>query len=378
MSAKVEFYRHHLGRAEKQACLEVLDSLFHTTGPVCARFEEQFADYLGVREVVTLSSCTAALELCLRALGIGPGDEVITSPMTFIATPNAALYVGAQVVFADVDPQTGCLDPGQVEAAITPRTRAIIPVHLYGNLCDMRRLDELARRHGLEIIADSAHAVESRRDGYGSAQLCRASCYSFYATKNLACGEGGAVATDDPELAERLRRLRLHGMSKDAARRYQGAYRHWDMLELGAKANLPDILAALLLPQLAGLGERLARREEIARRYEAAFAELPGVEFPRVPEGAVSARHLFTIWVPRRDEFLARLQERGIGVAVNYRAVHLLSYYRERFGFAPGAFPVAERIGQSTLSLPLYPALEDDEVELVIQAVRNTARELCA
>jgi UDP-4-amino-4-deoxy-L-arabinose-oxoglutarate aminotransferase len=376
MKQRVEFYRHHLGEAEIAACQDVLRSLFLTTGPVCARFEAEFAAWLGVEQVVAVASGTVALELCLRALGIGPGDEVITTPMTFIATSNAILHAGAEPVFVDVEPLTGNIDPAQVEAAVTPRTRAIMPVHLYGTLCDMPRLRAIADRHGLAIVSDCAHAVEARRDGYGSAAMCEAACYSFYATKNLTCGEGGAVATDDAELAERLRRLRLHGMSKGAAERYHGAYQHWDMVELGAKANLPDILAALLLPQLEGLEQRRQRREEIARRYEEAFAALPGVDFPRVPSGAVSARHLFTIWVDRRDEFLARLQARGIGVAVNYRAVHLLSYYRRRFGFQPGAFPVAERIGERTLSLPMYPSLQDHEVELVIQAVHDTAREL--
>ncbi len=376
MKQRVEFYRHHLGEAEIAACGEVLRSLFLTTGPVCARFEEEFAAWLGVRQVVAVASCTAALEMSLRALGVGAGDEVITTPMTFIATANAVLQVGAEPVFVDVEPLTGNLDPARVEEAVTPRTRAVVPVHLYGTLCDMPRLRELADRHGLALVSDCAHAVEARRDGYGSAAMCEAACYSFYATKNLTCGEGGAVATDDAELAERLRRLRLHGMSKGAAERYQGTYRHWDMVELGFKANLPDVLAALLLPQLAGLEQRRRRREEIARRYEAAFTPLAGVDFPRVPPGAVSARHLFTIWVDRRDEFLARLQQRGIGVAVNYRAVHLLSYYRRRFGFRPGAFPVAESIGERTLSLPLYPSLQDHEVERVIQAVRDTAREL--
>ncbi len=373
---KVDFYRHCLGEEELASFQKTLGSLFHTTGPVCAEFEERFADYLGVERVVTVASCTAGLELCLMALDIGPGDEVITTPLTFMATANACLQVGARPVFVDVEPATGLIDPELVEEAITPRTRAIMPVHLYGQLCDMKRLRAIADARGLEIIADSAHAVEARRQGVGSAQLVEASCYSFYATKNLACGEGGAVATPSPELAQRLKRLRLHGMSRGAADRYHGRFQHYDMLELGRKANLSDLLASLLLPQLPRLEERLQRREAICRRYAQALTGLPGLELLEDPPHSRSARHLFTILVPRRDRFLQELQAEGIGVAVNYRPVHLLDYYRRRLGYAPGDFPRAEDIGRRTLTLPLYPDLQDEEVELVIQAVTRVAERL--
>ncbi len=373
---KVDFYRHGLGPEEVAAFEEVLGSLFLTTGPVCARLEQTLAAYLGAPHAVAVATGTAALELALKALGVGPGDEVITTPMTFIATANACLYLGATPRFVDVEPATGNLDPALVEAAITSRSKALLPVHLYGAMCDIRSLRAICDRHRLKLVADCAHALESRRDGLGSADLVDAACYSFYATKNLSCGEGGAVVTPHAEVAERLKVLRMHGMSKGAADRYAGGYQHWDMVELGRKANLPDLLAALLLPQFPKLAERLARREAIARRYEEAFGAMAGVDFPRVPEGAVSARHLFTIWVERRDQFLQGLQARGIGVAVNYRAVHLLTYYRRRFGFRPGDFPVAERIGERTISLPMYPGLTDAEVERVIQAVGDTAKEL--
>jgi UDP-4-amino-4-deoxy-L-arabinose-oxoglutarate aminotransferase len=373
---KVEFFRHNIGSDEMDSCLETLRSLFHTTGPACTRFERAFAQYLGIGHVVSVSSCTAGLEIGLKALDIGPGDEVITTPMTFIATPNAVLHVGARPVFVDVEALSGNLDPTLLEVAITSRTKAILPVHLYGNTCDMKAIRDIADRYGLRVVSDCAHAVESRRDGLASADLADLACYSFYTTKNLSCGEGGAVACQDPELAESLRCLRLHGMNKGAAKRYHGLYQHWDMVELGVKGNLSDILAALLIPQLPKLPGYLARREAIARRYEEAFAPLPGLDFPRVPDGSVSARHLFTIWVDQRDRFLHRLQEMGIGVAVNYRAVHLLSYYRRSFGYKPGDFPVAERIGDRTLSLPLYPGLTDEEVERVIHAVQLVAKEL--
>jgi UDP-4-amino-4-deoxy-L-arabinose-oxoglutarate aminotransferase len=369
--ARVEFYRHSLTEEDIAAVTDTLRSVFLTTGPRSAQFEKAFAAFLGVEHVVSLSSCTSALYLSLRALGIGPGDEVITTPLTFIATANAILHAGATPVFVDVEPDTGNINPRQVERAITSRTRAVIPVHLYGLMADVQDLQDICRRNNLTMIEDAAHATEAVRDGFRPGHLGQTACFSFYATKNLTCGEGGAVATNDSAVAESVRRLRSHGMSKEAAGRYTDRYQHWDMLTLGYKANLSDINAALLVGQLGRLDAQLQRREAIATQYEAAFSKLPGVGFPIVREGATSARHLFTIWVPpnRRDECLADLQDKGIGVAVNYRAIHLLSFYRDQFGFQPGAFPHAEHIGNSTITLPLYPSMSDDSVQQVIDAV---------
>jgi UDP-4-amino-4-deoxy-L-arabinose-oxoglutarate aminotransferase len=230
------------------------------------------------------------------------------------------------------------------------------------------------------VIEDCAHSLESVRDGVRPGALSDAACFSFYATKNLTSGEGGAIVTNDGELHDRLSWLRLHGMSKSAADRYTARYQHWDMIGLGYKANMNDLQAALLLSQMPRLGHQLERREAIGRRYEAAFREIESVGFPMIPARAKSARHLFTIWVQpeRRDEILARLQERQIGVAVNYRAIHLLTYYRERFGFQEGDFPNAELIGSSTISLPMYPALEEEEVEAVIEGVRSVCEEVAS
>ncbi len=370
---KVEFYRHGLGDEEVREVTDTLRSLFLTTAGKTARFEAEFARMLGVEHAVGVSSCTAALHLSLVALGVGPGDEVIVPAMTFIATINPVWWVGATPVLADVDPATGLLPPEAVEALVTPRTRAVIPVHLYGAMADMRGLREVADRHGLALIEDAAHCVQGVRDGLRPGQAGDIACFSFYATKNLTCGEGGAVATRLADLAERVRTLRLHGMSKGAADRYHArTYVHWDMVTLGYKYNLGDIQAALLLPQLPKLSANLARREAICRRYEAAFSRMPGVDFPRVPDGCTSARHLFTIWVDedRRDALLAYLGEHGVGCAVNYRAVHTLTYFRERLGHAPDAFPNALRIGRRTVTLPLYPGLRDDEVDHVIETVR--------
>jgi UDP-4-amino-4-deoxy-L-arabinose-oxoglutarate aminotransferase len=377
MSDGVPFYRHDLGEVERASLLEALTSLFLTTGPRTAEFERRFAEYLGVDHAVGVSSCTTALILGLQALGVGEGDEVITTPMTFIATSNAVIHVGATPVFVDVEPDTGHIDVAQVSGAITPRTKVILPVHLYGQMVDMKALRALADAHGLSILEDCAHAVESSRDGVRPAALGDAACFSFYATKNMTSGEGGAVATSREDIAESVRLMRNHGMSKNAYERYTGTYQHWDMIALGHKANLYDLQAALLLPQLDAVDDRLARRARIAAIYDQAFTSMEGVDIVASRPDTRLARHLYTIWVDRhrRDEILTSLQTAGIGVAVNYRAVHLLTYYREKYGFAPGAFPEAERIGDRTISLPMFPSMTEAQAHQVIDAVaRSTGR----
>jgi len=372
---KVEFYKHNLDEDDIARMVEVCRGVFLTTGQQTKAFEEAFAAYLGTRHAVGVTSCTAALHLALLAVGVGAGDEVITTPMTFAATSNAVIYTGAKPVFVDVDPATGLIDPDAVARAVTPRTRAIVPVHLYGLMADMRRLKAIADAAGAALVEDCAHAIESSRDGVRPGQLSQASCFSFYATKNITSGEGGAVATNDDEVASRVRLLRQHGMSASAADRYSGTYRHWDLEALGWKYNMTNIQAAMLMGQLARVDRLWEQREGVARRYESALAGADGVGFPIVVDGAKSARHLFTIWVDpdRRDQVLADLQARGIGVAVNYRAVHLLKYYRETFGFTRGMFPEAERIGDSTVTLPLYPKLTDAEIAYVADSVKTVA-----
>lgn len=370
MANKVEFYRHTLGEEEAAEVAQTLAGVFLTAGPRTRAFEEWLANYEGVKGAVGLFSCTTALFLAQKAMNIGPGDEVITSPMTFIATSNTILHTGAKVVFVDCEPVTGNLDLDQVEAAITPRTKAIIPVHMYGHMVDMRRLRAIADKHGVRLIEDCAHCIEGERDGVKPGQLSDMACFSFYATKNLAAGEGGAVASNHAELLNIVRSLRTHGMNKEAANRYTAKYQHWDMLDLGYKGNMFDLQAALLLPQIKRVDAQWQRREEICQRYQAAF-DGAGIRYPKVVPGTKSARHLFTIWVDpaHRDDTLAGLQECGIGVAVNYRAVHTLTYYREQLGYKRGMYPNAERIGDSTITIPLYPAMTDAEVKTVIDAV---------
>jgi dTDP-4-amino-4,6-dideoxygalactose transaminase len=370
---KVEFYIHDLGNEEKQKVLECLDGIFLTTGSYVKEFEQKFAGYLNLKYAVGLTSCTAALHLSLLALGIGSGDEVITTPMTFIATATSIIHTGATPVFVDVEPDTALIDPSKIERAITERTKAILPVHLYGQICDMKGIRKIANKYNLKIIEDAAHCIEGDRDGVRPGQLGDIACFSFYATKNITSGEGGAIGTNNRNLAEKILMLRQHGMSKEAADRYSGNYQHWDMLECGWKYNMDNIQASLLLPQIKKIGKNWKKRRHIFNKYIQGIKDVPGINYPKIPEGSKSAFHLFSIWVNRRirDHLLQELGKKGIGVAVNYRAIHLLKYFKNNFGFKRGMFPNAEKIGDSTISLPTYPALTDEEVNYVIETVKR-------
>lgn len=365
----VEFFRHNVGPDEIESAVEALQGLFLTTGQHVYEFERAFAEYFGYGSVSACSSCTAALHLALAALGVGAGDEVITTPMSFIATANAIIHAGAEPVFVDVEPDTGLLDPDRVEAAMSCRTRAVMPVHLYGQMADMRALRRLANDRDLVIVEDSAHAVEGHRDGIRPGQVAEAACFSFYATKNLTAGEGGAVLVHDETAAAAARRMSAHGMTANAADRYHGRYQHWDMTCMGWKYNMTNMQAALLLPQLAKIDGYRDRREAVCRRYEAAFEGR--VDHMHVRPDVVSSRHLFPILAPEglRDQWLTELNRHGIGVTVNYRPIHLMTWYREALGYRPGDFPIAEQIGRRTLSLPLHAQMTDAEVDQVIDRV---------
>jgi dTDP-4-amino-4,6-dideoxygalactose transaminase len=367
---------HDLGKAELDAVAEVLANPILTTGAWVERFERRFADYLKVRQAIGVTSCTGALHLALLALGIGPGDEVITTPMTFIATATAILEAGAQPVFVDVERETGNLDVRNIEPAITERTRAIIPVHLYGQMCDMRAIRKIADSYGLKVIEDAAHCVEGTRDGLRTGQLSDAACYSFYATKNLTCGEGGALVTNDDDLAAKVRLLRLHGMDKNANDRHREGYKHWDMSVFGWKYNMDNIQAALLLPQMDRLEENWHKRRKLAEYYDGLLWNIPNVSRPKTLPEVEHAFHIFSAWIGegKRDHVVSELQQAGINVMVNYRAIHLLTYFSETYGFRPGSFPVAERIGDASLSLPFYPTMPLEHVDRVIEVLRDILR----
>lgn len=370
---KIPFFMHDLGQEELDSVAEVLRGPILTTGKTVAQFETLFAGYLGRPHALGVTSCTGALHMAFLAHGIGAGDEVITTPQTFIATATAILEAGAKPVFVDVEPDTGNLDASKIEKAVTARTKAIVPVHLYGLLCDMKAIRKVADKHKLIVIEDAAHCIEGERDGVRPGQLSEAACFSFYATKNITCGEGGAIAVNDASLYEKLRLLRLHGMNKNAADRHAEGYKHWDMPVLGWKYNMDNIQAALLLPQMKRIGSNLKKREALAQAYFHAFKEVPEVKMPAYPAGARHAYHLFTVWIEpaKRDRVIDFLQNEGISVMVNYRPVHLMTYFAEAYGCKKGDFPNAERIGDSTISLPLYPNMPLPYVREVVEAVKR-------
>ena len=370
---KVEFYRHHLTDDMLPELQSVLQSIFLTTGPRTEEFEQRFAEFLGVGRAVGLSSCTVGLFLCLKSWGIGPGDEVIVPAMTFVATANAVLHTGAQPVFADIDPDTGLISLKAAEKALTPRTCAIIPVHLYGQMVDMRAFRDFADKHGLYLLEDAAHCVEGSRDGIKPGQFGDAVCFSFYATKNMTCGEGGAVATNDEKLADKLKVLRLHGLDKDASKRYEH-FKHYDMAELGYKYNMNDLQAVMLLKQFETVEQLHEKRKKLYRYYITKLeqAELP-LRWPAVLPGADHAHHLFVVRTESslRDKLLTYLQEKNIGIAVNYQAIHLYSYYRKYLGTGPGMCPHAEKMGKEVISLPFYPSLERQAVDYIVDVLSD-------
>lgn len=372
---KVEFFRHNLNDDDIALTTEVLRSVFLTTGPKVAEFERKLAAYLGHGHVVGLSSCTAALHLALLRYGIGPGDEVITTAMTFCATATAIIQAGATPVLVDVCPHSALLRPEDAENAITPKTKAIIPVHLYGRMVDMHGFAALAQRHNLILIEDAAHCIEGQRDGASPGQLGHAACFSFYATKNITCGEGGAVVCRSEEDAAWYRSARHHGISKNAASRYTGTYQHWDMEMMGWKYNMDDIQAALLINQIDRIDSYRQRKQEIETLYRELLANVEGLDFIQAPSsGEISAHHLFTVLLPEdcsRDAVLQKLQYRGVGCAVNYRAVHTLKYFRDTFGYQPVDFPHAYSIGCRTITLPLYTSLKNDNIQYVCNSLKE-------
>ncbi|CAN5763621.1 DegT/DnrJ/EryC1/StrS family aminotransferase [soil metagenome] len=366
-----------IGEEEIAEVTDSLRSAWLGTGPKVAHFEELIRGYTGAAHAVALHSCTAALHLSMLVAGLKEGDEVITTPMTFCATVNSILHAGATPVLVDCDRDTQLIDPARIEAAVTPRTRAVIPVHLAGRICDMDAILDIAARHNLVVIEDAAHALEGVYRGRKVGNISHLTCFSFYVTKNITTGEGGVVTTNDPDFAARIKMYGLHGLSRDAWKRFSDeGYKHYQVSVPGFKYNMMDLQAAIGVHQFTHVDRWLNRRAEIWRRYAEAYADLP-VGLP-VPDAAdtVHARHLYTLMIdPRdagvtRDEFMARMHSLGIGTGVHYLAVHLHPYYRDHFGYRPEDFPNATWISERTVSLPLSPGLSDHDVQDVIDAVR--------
>ncbi len=346
------------------------------TGPKVARFEQEFAAYKGAPHAIAVNSCTAALHLSMLVAGLQPGDEVITTPMTFCATVNAIIHAGATPVLADIDPLTMNIDPNQVESQITAKTRAILPVHFAGRACDMDAIGEICRRYNLKLIEDCAHAIETEYKGRQAGLFGDFGCFSFYVTKNVITGEGGMVTTRCEEDAARIKMLALHGMSKDAWKRFSDeGYKHYYVMECGFKYNMMDLQAAIGIHQLKRVERNWRRRQEIWQLYNQAFANLP-ITLPTDPErNTRHAYHLYTILVDQargimsRDSFLEAMTARNIGIGVHYLSIPEHPYYQRMFGWKPEDYPHAMRIGRQTVSLPISPKLSNADVEDVIAAV---------
>ena len=388
---QVPYHRPAIGPDEEREVLEALRSGWITTGPKAKQFEKDFAAYVGARHALAVAHCTGALHLALFAIGIQPGDEIITTPFTFTATAEVMGYVGARPVFVDIDPDTFNIDPARIEEALASgrhrNVRAIMPVHFAGHACDMDRIMTIARRHKLKVIEDAAHAVDSARqlNGRGMTKIGTVgdiTCFSFYATKNITCAEGGMITTEDDALAEKIGVASLHGMDRNAWKRYDssGSW-FYEIHDLGFKYNLSDVHAAIGLAQLRRSGELTSRRRAIARLYNEAFANDPALQIPHSEAGIEHAWHLYVLRLRPdrlkidRAQFVDRLRESGVGTSVHCIPLNTMDYYQKQYGYRTGDFPIAEDVYSRCLSLPIYPLMSDEDIAYVIANVRALTRE---
>ena len=365
----IPFHKPAIGEDEIQSVVETLKSGWLTTGSKVKRFEEDFSRYVGCKHAVAVNSGTAALHLALDAVGIKEGDEVIVPTMTFTATAEVVLYFKAKPVLVDCQPDTFNLDPTRLEAAITPKTKAIIPVHMAGQPCDMDEILSIARKHDLRVIEDAAHALPAIYRGKTIGAVGDITCFSFYATKTITTGEGGMATTDNSEWAERMRMMSLHGISHDAWKRYtkEGSW-YYEVLSPGFKYNLTDIAAAIGIEQLKKCNEFWQARQRIAMVYEKAFAEIEEIQLPLCRKDVQHAWHLFVIQLDlerlkiNRNQFIEALREKEIGTSVHFIPLHLHPYYRDKFGYKPGDFPNASAVFERIISFPIYPKMTEADV----------------
>lgn len=374
-------YGHQwVDEADIEAVVQVLRSAWLTTGPKVAEFEEAFAKFVGAKYAVAVSSGTAALHAAMYAIGIKPGDEVIVPAMTFAATANCVVFQGGSPIFVDVDPETLLIDPDQVKAKITPRTKAVIAVDYTGQPCDYDALREVADRYRLILVADACHALGATYKGRLAGSLADLNVFSFHPVKHITTGEGGMITTDNPDFAERMRIFRNHGITTDYRQREKQGSWFYEMVDLGYNYRITDIQCALGLSQLNKLPGWVKRRQEIAQKYDAAFAEFPAIRPLKVRADVSHAYHLYIVRFDlsrlraTRAEIFTALRAEGIGVNVHYIPVHLHPFYRERFGTGPGLCPVAEATYEEIITLPLFPRMSDNDVEDVITAVHKVVR----
>jgi perosamine synthetase len=375
------FHLPLIGAAEEEAVLRALRSGWLTTGAEAHAFEREFARAVGATHAVAVNSCTAALHLALEAAGIGAGDEVILPTMTFAASAEVVSYLGARPVLVDCDADTLNIDPDQVARAVSPRTRAIMPVHFAGHPCDMDAVRALAARHRLVIVEDAAHALPARYRNRPVGAIGDMTCFSFYATKTITTGEGGMLTTEDAATADRVRTMSLHGIGRDAWKRYsaEGSW-YYEISAPGYKYNLTDLAAALGRAQLRQCEEFLHARQRIARRYDAAFADLPEILRPACRPDVDHAWHLYVIRISperlaiSRSAFIEALRSERIGTSVHFIPLHMHPYYRSTYGYAPTDFPVAQQAFERAVSLPIYPRMSDADVDDVVDAVTRIVR----
>ena len=372
------FGRPLIGEEEIAEIVDTLCSGWIGFGPKCLQFEEDFAAYTHAKHAISVSSATAALHLGLLAAGVRRDDEVITTPLTFAATANVIVNAGARPVFVDVEHDTQNIDPGRIEAAVTERTRAILPVHMTGVPCDMEAVGRIAERHGLQVIEDAAHAIETWYKGAKIGSISGFTAFSFYATKNLTTAEGGMLTTDDDTVVDRLKVLRLHGLNKDAWKRHSSdGFVPYETVEPGFKYNMTDLQASLGLHQLARLEHSWQIRQRIWQQYDNGLGGFEGMRIPRLPRelGTRCALHLYTIQLELerleidRLQFIQALDAENIGTGIHFIPIHLHQFYRETYGYGRGAFPNSEDIGDRTVSLPLSASMSDEDVDDVIGAV---------
>jgi len=376
----IPFHRACFDEAEVAAVSEVVRSGWVTMGSKTLEFERRFQEYVGATHAIAVSSGTAALHLALAAIGLRAGEEVLVPTTTFTATAEVVTYFGARPVLVDIDPVTMNIDCNDAARRTTTATRAILPVHFAGQPCDLQAIGQLAEQNHLHVIEDAAHALPADYRGKRVGAISSMTAFSFYATKTLATGEGGMVTTDDDAFAARIRRLRLHGISRDAWKRYtaEGTW-YYEVEEAGYKYNFTDLQAALGLVQLSKCDALWISRSRIAERYTHAFSEVAGLETPRVAGDRSSAWHLYVLRLKPerlrigRDRFIELLRERAIGTSVHFIPLHLHPFYRSAYGYKPGDFPNAEREYQRCLSLPIFPSMTDDDVCRVIEAVTEIA-----
>jgi dTDP-4-amino-4,6-dideoxygalactose transaminase len=376
------FHKPEITDDDVQSVVETLRSGWLTTGPKVKRFEEDFAKYVGCTHAVAVNSGTAALHLALDAIGIKEGDDVIVPTLTFAATAEVVIYFKAKPVLVDCRPDTLNLDPDQIEKAITPRTKAIIPVHLAGQSCDMDRIIELARHHNLKVIEDAAHALPAAYHGKNVGTIGDITCFSFYATKTITTGEGGMATTENPDWARRMRMMSLHGISLDAWDRYtdKGSW-YYEIIHPGYKYNLTDVAAALGIEQLKRCDRFWEARRRIAGHYHEAFADLPEIRVPACMPDIQHAWHLYIIQLNNdrlrinRQDFIKALKSENIGTSVHFIPLHLHPFYRDGFGYAPADFPQASAAFERIISLPIYPSMTEADVRDVIVAVRKLVQE---